>query len=163
MAEETSQQNTNQPSELEECRERTDEYLNNWKRERADFLNYKKDEAKRMGEFIKFANEGLVLELLDIIEESIVARAQMPKEIQEKYSEWIGGIDKIREKGFEFLRRNGVEQIKTVGEKFDPLLHESVGEVASDGGEAGMVVEEVKPGFTLHGRLIRPAMVKIVE
>lgn len=140
-----------------------EEYLNNWKRERADFLNYKKEEAKRVEEFIKFANESLILELLDIIEESMVARAQMPKEIQEKYPEWIDGVDKIREKGFEFLKRQGVERIKTVGEKFDPLFHESVGEVASDGGESGKVIEEVKPGFMLHGRIIKSARVRIIK
>lgn len=151
-----------------------EEYLNNWKRERADFVNYKKDEAKRVEEFIKFANEGLILELLDVIEESMVARTQMPKEIQEKYPEWIGGVDKIREKGFEFLKGQGVERIKTIGEKFDPLLHESVEEIApasaegsgkviSDGGESGKVIEEVKPGFTLHGRVIKPARVRITK
>lgn len=150
-------------SELDTCKKQAEEYLNNWKRERADFVNYKKDETKRAEEFIKFANEGLVLELLDIIEESMVARAQMPKEIQEKHPEWVDGIDKIREKGFEFLRRNDVERIKTVGEKFDPLLHESVEEVTSDGAEAGKVVEEVKPGFTLYGRVIKPAQVKITS
>lgn len=159
----TNNKNGKETSELDACKKQAEEYLNNWKRERADFINYKKDEAKRMEEFVKFANEGLILELLDIIEESIFARNQMPKEIAEKYSEWLNGVDEIRKKGLEFLKRQGVEQIKTTGEKFDPLFHESVAEVDSEGKESGMIIEEVKPGFTLHGRVIKPAKVRIVK
>ena len=49
---------------LAECQKQAEEYLNNWKRERADFINYKKDEAKRLEEFVKFGNEGLFWKLL---------------------------------------------------------------------------------------------------
>src|SRR3990167_10679130 len=55
-------------NELETCKKLSIEYLNNWKKERADFINYKKDEAKRMETFVGFANEGLILEFLDIID-----------------------------------------------------------------------------------------------
>lgn len=181
MAETKQDEQNANITELDECKKQADEYLNNWKRERADFVNYKKEEGKRVEELVKFANEGLILELLDIIEESIIARSQMPKEIEEKYPEWLAGIDGVRAKGFEFLKRHGVERIKTVGEKFDPMLHESVGEMppasatpslnASEAcskatvgeSEPEMVAEEVNPGFTLHERVIKPARVKITK
>src|SRR3989344_4745828 len=57
--------------------ELAEEYLNNWKRERADFVNYKKDEGRRMEEFVKFANESLILELLDVVDDLYLAAKEV--------------------------------------------------------------------------------------
>src|SRR3989338_2467504 len=65
-----------QNAELDTCKKLAEEYLNNWKRERADFVNYKKDEGKRMEEFVKFANESLILELLDNLDDLYLAAKQ---------------------------------------------------------------------------------------
>ena len=136
------------------------EYLDNWKRERADFVNYKKDEARRMEDFLKFSSEDIIKELIDVIDGVEVARNNLPevKELQD----WIAGFDSSLEKIDKFLKKFGVEKIKVKGEKFDPLFHEVViaGEVIN--GVNPEYVEEIRPGYKMHGKVIRPARVKLV-
>ena len=131
----------------EETKDKAQEYLDNWKRERADFLNYKKDEVKRLSEFAKFANEGVLLEAVELLDDLEMA------------SQEIGdpGLNQIVKKFEEFLKKHGVERIDTEG-PFDPLSHEAVS--TEDGGDK---TEEVRAGYTMHGKVIRPARVKIIK
>ena len=149
-----------QNNDLEECKKLAQEYLDNWKRERADFVNYKKDETKRMGEFLKFSTEGIIMELIDVVDEIEVARKNIP-EIKE-LKEWLDGFDSTLDKLYKFLEKLGVEKIKVKGAKFDPLFHDVViaGEVVN--GINPEYVEEIRPGYTMHGKVIRPARVKLV-
>lgn len=143
-------------NESEECK-KAEEYLNNWKRERADFLNYKKDESRRMEEFLKFSTEGIITELIDVIDGIGVARKNLP-DLQE-LKEWTDGFDSSLDKLDRFLKKFGVERIETKGEKFDPSLHEAVEVQDKDGDKA----EEIRPGYTMYGKVIRPARVKIIK
>src|SRR3989344_2640233 len=133
-----------------EINDKAEEYLNNWKRERADFLNYKKDESRRMEEFVRYANEDLILELIDILDNMELGLKHEPTELLKKLS-----------KDFEeLLKKYGVEKIKTEGESFDPVLHEAV--ESSEVPEARLM-EEVRPGYTMHGKVVRPARVKLIK
>lgn len=145
-----SNKNTNEPetNELEKCRKQAEEYLNNWKRERADFINYKKDEGKRLEEFVKFANESLILEWLDIVDDL---------ELAAKHEANPESIKRIIKKTDELLKKYGVERIKT-GREFDPNLHEAVS--TEEGGDK---IEELRAGYTMRGKVIRPARVKIIQ
>src|SRR3989344_338832 len=105
MTEEDQQLNT----ELEECKKQAEEYLSNWKRERADFVNYKKDESKRMGEFLKFSTEGIITELIDVIDGIGVARSNLPD--SKELKEWTAGFDNSLDKLDKFLKKFGVEKI----------------------------------------------------
>ncbi len=140
--------NDEQISELEVCRKQGEEYLNNWKRERADFINYKKDEAKRMEAFVGFANENLILEFLDIIDNLDLA---------EKHEVSVDSIKQIIKKTEGVLKKYDVERIKTDGQ-FNPELHEAIS--TENGGEK---IEEVRAGYTMRGKVIRPVRVKIVK
>lgn len=154
------QQKNQQNDELEECKKQAEEYLNNWKRERADFINYKKDEARRMKEFLKFSTEGIIMELIDVIDGIEVARSNLPN--SKELKEWTEGFDSSLDKLSKFLEKFGVKKIKVKGEKFNPLIHEVVivGEVID--GINPEYVEEIRPGYTMHGKVIRPARVKLV-
>lgn len=151
-------------AELDVCKKQTEEYLNNWKRERADFINYKKDDGKRMEEFVKFANGGLILELLDAMDDLYLAVKQVypvkSKKAGTATQLFDGvkdiGLDQIIRKFESLLKKYGVEKIK-IGDKFDPMYHEIVE------GAKGDKIEEVRAGFTMHGRVIRPVRVKIVK
>ena len=142
-----------------------EEYLNNWKRERADFINYKKDEAKRMEEFLKFSTEGIIMELVDVIDGIEVARNNLPD--SKELKEWTGGFDSSLDKLDKFLKKFGVEKINIEGDpstgsgqvNFDPLLHEAVEVQDKDGDK----IEEIRPGYTMHGKVIRPVRVRIVK
>src|SRR3989338_10489549 len=102
--------------ELEECKHQCEEYLNNWKRERADFANYKKDEARRMEEFLKFSTEGIITELIDVIDGIEVSRKNLPD--SKEFKEWTNGFDSSLDKLNKFLKKFGVEKIEVEGQKF---------------------------------------------
>ena len=144
-------------SEPEECRKQAEEYLNNWKRERADFVNYKKDEAKRMEEFLKFSTEGIIMELIDVIDGIEVARNNLPG--SKELKEWTGGFDSALDRLDKFLKKFGIEKINVADSSFDPLLHEAVEVQDKDGDK----IEAIRPGYTMHGKVIRPARVRIVK
>ena len=150
--------------ELETCKKLSNEYLNNWKKERADFINYKKDEAKRMETFVGFANEGLILEFLDIIDNLDLAA---------KHEASAESIKQIIKKTEGVLKKYDVERIKT-DRAFNPELHEAVsttefldplkqGQETTPREDGGEKIEEVMAGYTMHGKVIRPARVKIVK
>ena len=145
------------PKEREEVKKQAEEYLNNWKRERADFINYKKDESKRMEEFLKFSTEGIIMELIDVIDGIETARNNLPE--SKELKEWTEGFDSSLDKLHEFLKKFGVEKIKVEGEGFNPLLHEAVEVQDKDGDK----IEEIRPGYTMHEKVIRPARVKIIK
>ena len=140
--------------ELETCIKEKNEYLNSWKRERADFVNYKKDEAKRIEEFARFANEDLILELTEVIDDLIIARNNSPPD----NDKWMKGFDSTLSKMDKLLEKYGVKRIEVKDSKFDPQLHEAI-----EMEEGGKIMQEVKPGYTMHGKVIRPARVKIVK
>lgn len=140
--------------DLKECEAEKKEYLDGWQRAKADLINYKKDETKRFEEFMKYAAEGIVAEVVQVLDSfDLALRHEMPKEVER-------GIVLIRSQLEDILRRRGLEVIQAAGQKFDPALHESVGEAEADGDE-GMVAEELQKGYMLNGRIIRPARVKI--
>lgn len=143
------EQNGDLEHKLEESEKKAQEYLDNWKRERAEFINYKKEEIKRLEEFIKFASENIFLEVIDLIDDL---------EISVKHSNADqNGLKQVLKKFIDWLKKHGVEKIKVEGEKFNPLLHDAVESNAS-----GDKIEEVRSGYTMHGKVIRPARVKII-
>ncbi len=136
------------------------EYLENWKRERAAFLNYKKEEGERMERVIKFANQELILNILDILDNIYIAEEKLPKDL--KGDEWVKGILNIKSQILEFLKNQGVEEIKCLKKEFDPNFHEAV-EMAESDSKPGIIIKEIKKGYILNGRVIRPAKVKIAK
>ena len=123
------------------------EYLDNWKRERADFINYKKDEAKRVEEFVKYANEDLILEVMELVDDIEIAAREVPGV----------GLEHVIKKFKDLFKKYGVERIKVEGE-FDPALHEAI-ETAPGGGK----LQEVRAGYMMRNKVIRPARVKIIK
>lgn len=165
--------------DLQDCKTKCEEYLNGWKRERADFLNYKKDEIEKIGQLIKYANEELILKILPILDNIYLAEKELPEEEKKKspssfvnssgqifqaWKIWTEGFLQIKNQLEDFLAKEGIEQIKTVNEKFDPNFMEVSEEVTGEAGkESGIVIEEVQKGYTLHKKTIRPAKVRITK
>ena len=80
--------------QLEEAKVKCEEYLNGWKRERADFLNYKKDEMERIGQLVKYSNEELILKIIPILDNIYLAEAHVPEKL--KGNAWINGFNLIK-------------------------------------------------------------------
>lgn len=145
--------------ELEECKQKCEEYLNNWKRERADFLNYKKDEMERIGFLGKYVKEDIIFKILPILDNFYLAEKQLPAAALG--AEWTRGFLQIQNQIIEFLKKEGIEEIKSTDEKFDPSTMEVVEEVEVEEKEHGEVIEELQKGYKMNDKVIRPAKVKI--
>jgi molecular chaperone GrpE len=149
---------SHQLSELEVLRKQCEEYLDGWKRAKAEFINYKKDEAKRFENVVKYANETIIKELITVLDSFDLAIQSLGAD--DKVEK---GIFLIRTQLEDVLKRYGLERISvSVGQKFDPSVHEAIAVVESDK-ESGTVVDEVEKGYLLNGKLIRPARVKVAK
>jgi len=144
--------------EIEKLKKERDDYLDGWRRAKAELANYKKDELKRLEEVAKFSQEDLVQDLLTVLDAFDLALAAL-----EKSGPVEKGVYLIKSQLEELLRQRGLNRIQVkVGDKFDPALHEAIG-LASGGSEAGRVAEEISAGYTLHGKVIRPSRVKVFK
>lgn len=143
-------------SQISDLEKKCDEYLNGWKRAQADLINYKKDEQRRFEEIIKFSNQALITELLAIIDNFDLAISALEKQaVVDK------GIYMIKSQLVEVLKKSGLEKLKiSIGDSFDPALHEAIASVESEK-PPDTILEEVEAGYLLHGKLIRPARVKV--
>jgi len=145
--------------EPENYKKQAEENLKGWQRAKADFVNYKKDQEKYLEEFRKYASEDLIVKLLPTIDNFELAVKHLPKDLEN--SDWAKGIVCIKSQFDNFLKEAGVEEIKSVGEKFDPNLFESVGEEESDQ-EEGIIISEIQKGYRMFGRVVRVGKVKVV-
>ncbi|MBI2049854.1 MAG: nucleotide exchange factor GrpE [Candidatus Staskawiczbacteria bacterium] len=156
---------------LEECQKKQEEYLNNWKRERADFLNYKKNEMERIGVLGSYLKEEIILRVLPILDNIELAEKKLPDKLKKgegenpQAVEWTKGFLQIKKQIEEFLKKEEIEEIKTAGQKFNPNTMEASEEVREGAtpAESGMVTEELQKGYTMNGKVIRPAKVKITK
>ncbi|MFA5878269.1 MAG: nucleotide exchange factor GrpE [Candidatus Staskawiczbacteria bacterium] len=162
IADDVSPEDTSpEPNLIEELKKQKEEYLSGWKRERADFLNYKREEMERITDLMKYASAELIIKLLPILDNFMVAEQNIPPEVKEDKN--IAGLLQINQQLKVFLKSQGIEEIKAVGEKFDPNFHEAVDEIEAEGKEHGIIVEETQRGYTLYSKVIRPSKVKIAK
>ncbi|MFO8009493.1 MAG: nucleotide exchange factor GrpE [Dehalococcoidia bacterium] len=133
-----------------------EQYLANWQRAQADFVNYKKRVEQDKAEFARFANSNLMSSLLPVIDDFERALENVPEEVAD--SGWVEGIEMIYRKMMSILESLGLSTIKAEGEEFDPNYHEAL---MHEEGEEGKVLEELQKGYMVHDRLLRPAKVKV--
>ncbi len=154
---------------LEECQKLKDEYLAGWQRTRADFLNYKKDEMKRIEDFLRYIREEFVLKILPILDNFDLAEKKIQEDL--KNNDNVKGILQIKKQFQDFLKGQGVEEIKSRGERFDPNFHEAVEEIeikensltSSSQERSGIIVEEIQKGYKINSKLLRPAKVRVTK
>ena len=141
---------------LDEAKAKVEDYLANWQRTQADFINYKRRKEQEREEFGKFANAGLILSLLPVLDDMERALDSIPAKSAKL--PWVDGIRLIERKFRATMEAQGLTEIKALGEPFDPNFHEAV---RQDNGEEGVVIEEIRKGYQLHDRVIRPTMVVV--
>jgi molecular chaperone GrpE len=131
-----------------------DEYLAGWQRSKADFINYKKEETNRMKEMAQDGNEGLIKDLISVLDNFDLALRTL---------ETAGPVEKgiylIRTQIEDILKKRGLEKIELkAGDMFDPAVAEALSEVESES-PPGTIVQEIEPGYRLHEKVLRPARV----
>jgi molecular chaperone GrpE len=142
---------------LEESRDESTAYLDDLRRVAADFDNYRKRTTREQAVIVDRAAERVVGELLPVLDTFDAAVAANAETEQER--NLLSGMINTREQLLTALEREGLEVLPTIGEAFDPEIHEPVG---APGGTNDLVVSsELRRGYRLRGRVIRPAMVML--
>ncbi|MBI4992144.1 MAG: nucleotide exchange factor GrpE [Candidatus Harrisonbacteria bacterium] len=150
MEEQQKQPNT---TELDELKKQCEEYLNGWRRAKADLINYQKDEAKRFEEMMNYSREVVIGDLVPVLDSMELAlRVETNND----------GLQRIKIQLEDMLKKYGLEKIKvSPGDPFDASIHESVGEMEVKELESGKIAAEISSGYKLKNKVIRPARVKL--
>ena len=138
------------------------EYKDKYVRLYAEFENARKRMEREKFEFIKYANEGVLtdfLNILDDLERSVeAARAK-----HEDYEAFLKGIEMVMAHVYDLLKKNGVKAIEAKGKPFDPHCHEVLMQEDSQNHEDGVVMEELQKGYYLEDKVLRTAKVKVAR
>jgi len=134
-----------------------DQYL----RATAEMRNYKRRVEQERGDLIRNAGAGVLMKMLPILDDLDLAMSHVPEDIAS--SPWFSGVKLVQTKLQTVLEGEGVKPIQALGRPFDPNFHEAVMHEAAGPENAGKVTAELRRGYTLHDRVIRPTMVKVGE
>ncbi|HLG50696.1 MAG TPA: nucleotide exchange factor GrpE [Chloroflexota bacterium] len=145
--------------ELEEARSRCQTYLDLAQRTQADFVNYRRRIEQERNDFIRSARAEAILKILPALDDLERAVQAIPPEIAG--SEWVQGIVLIERKIRTALEAEGVKRIEAVGKPFDPWTEEAVVHEPSTEYAPGIVSRVYRTGYSLDGRVIRPALVVV--
>lgn len=148
--------------EVIELKNKVMELENGWKRTQADFENFRNRTQAEKGELIKYANKELILEILPVIDNFSRALTHKPKELMD--NEYLKGLEYTKIQLEQILTQYGLEKINIkTGDVFDHNIHEAIEAVDSKDLKSGQIAEIVLDGYTLNGKIIRPAKVKVVK
>ncbi|HXF56246.1 MAG TPA: nucleotide exchange factor GrpE, partial [Actinomycetota bacterium] len=147
-------------SELEAAQREAAEYREHLQRLAAEFDNYRKRVLREQTRAVEMASEPLMRKLLEVLDEFELAL--MAAERRPDFDQFLHGVELVYAKLLEILRSEGLERIEALGQPFDPTRHEALME-SGDGEGEPYVVDVLRQGYTLKGRVLRPAGVKVAR
>ncbi len=145
--------------ELDNVKKQLEDEKDRCLRLNAEFENSRKRILKEREEFIKYANEKLILELIDVLE-SLERGIENTKKAEDK-DKLIEGMELVYKQFKNVLEKNGLTPIKALGEKFDHYKHEAMMQTCTDECDEGVVLEEFARGYMLNGKVIRYSKVRV--
>ncbi|MCZ7372178.1 MAG: nucleotide exchange factor GrpE [Candidatus Methanoperedens sp.] len=145
--------------ELEITRKQLEEEKDRCLRLNAEFDNSRKRTQKEKEEFIKYANEKLILELIDVLE--ALERGLENSRKSENKDKLIEGMELIYKQFKTIMEKNGLSPIKALGEKFDHYKHEAMMQTPTEEYEEGTILEEFARGYMLNNKVIRYSKVRV--
>jgi molecular chaperone GrpE len=147
-------------SELESAKQASEEYLTALQRERAEFQNFRRRTSEERLRELGLAGEDLIRKVLAVADDFDRAIEARPPSVAQ--DPWFEGIAAIDRKLRQLLESEGVATIDaTAGKPFDPREHEAIANVPDTGRAEGEIVEEVRRGYRLRDRVLRPALVAV--
>ncbi len=152
--------NTLAPEQLEELKQRAAKADENWDRllrTTADFDNFKKRAAREKQEAVKYANESLLEKLIPVLDTFDMALAATQNGQNDALQSLQTGITMVHQQLKAALASAGLEEVDATGKIFDPNLHEAVSQRETTDVAEGTVVQQLRKGYKLNGRLLRPA------
>jgi molecular chaperone GrpE len=149
-------------AQLETATAKADEYLSGLQRERAEFANYKRRTAEEREAMLGLAGEDLIRKVLALADDFDLAIEARPPAIAN--DPWVDGVVAIDRKLRSLLESEGVKQIEaSPGTRFDPREHEAIANVPGTGRPEGEIVQEIRRGYRLRDRVVRPALVALAS
>ncbi len=146
--------------QLEAKQQELEEALQRYLRLAADFDNFRRRTRQELDDVRKTAAENLIIELLPVLDNFeralATARSLFPENV-------VTGIEMIYRQLWHVLAKSGVQAVEAAGKPFDPAFHEAFEQVETCEAPEGTVVEEVQKCYLLHGKVLRPAMVKVAR
>jgi molecular chaperone GrpE len=146
--------------EIQKLVEERDGFKDSLLRKQAEFENYKKRIERERSEYVQFASAELMRELLNAMDSFDLAIRNAGNE-KSAGDNMLRGLDLVYKQFQDTLARFGLKAIEAAGQPFDPNFHQAVSTVPTNEVEENTVVDEFRRGYTLNGRLLRPAMVSV--
>ncbi len=146
--------------ESEKEKAKSEDYLRRLQYLQADFENYRKRVEKEMFDNRQFGNQRLLSDLI-VVNDELELALRKAEESKENPT-IVEGVEMVHKRLQSILSKEGVEKIQSLGSKFTPDLHDAALRVVSDK-EEGTIVEEIRQGYTLKGKVLRPSIVKVAE
>jgi molecular chaperone GrpE len=150
----------NMRAKIEQLEAEAEEASNRYLRLAADFDNYKKRARQEQSDLTRSANADLIGKLLPVVDNFHRVLESIPETADEA---WIKGVRLTLQQLEELLAAQGVLPIEALGQPFDPNLHEAIGHEESDEHPEDTVVSEIRRGYRLHDRVVRPALVRVAR
>jgi len=147
----------------DKLKEKIAELEDNLLRSKAEFINYRKRLEEEQMRLMKFCNEDLIKEILPVLDNFENAIGMDDANLTDEVSKFLSGFKMIYCNLVNTLKNNGIVEIDGNSKPFDPIYHEAILTEKREGVEAGMVLEIMRKGYILKGKVIRPAMVKVSE
>ena len=129
-------------------------------RNQADLENTRKRLDREKQEFVKFANEGLIFDLLNVLDD-LERTVDLAESSKEDLSAFLKGVEMILSHLYEMLKNHGVKPIEAEGKIFDPNFHEALMQVENKELPEHTIIEVLQKGYLIHGRVLRTAKVKV--
>jgi len=145
--------------ELKSTDKETGEYLDYLKRLKAEFENYKRRSQKERERIVSWSNEDLIKQFLPVLDD--LERAVDSSQQSKNLASLMEGMRMILDQLKAILQKQGLQEIKAKGEEFDPHFHEALMSVGLAEYPDNLVVEEMRKGYKLNNKILRPAMVKV--
>lgn len=147
------------PEEFQKAVQERDEYLDHLRRLQAEFDNYRKRVQKEKGELRDLLIQDLLFQLLDVME--ALERALHPDHESSDVELYRKGVEIVYQKFMAVLKDQGLTRIESVGQPFDPFIHEAIMQTETGAVKPGTVVAEISPGYFWKDRLLRPSRVQV--
>jgi molecular chaperone GrpE len=146
-------------AELAEARQQCADITEKSQRLAAEFQNSRRRQERQLAEEMERTSAHIIRRLLPVLDDFDLALAHAP-EGDEAWEAWVEGVRQIRRKFYAVLEEEGLAPIPTDG-AFDPTLHEAISSAPSETVESGHILETLRAGYTLKGRVLRPALVRV--
>lgn len=143
---------------IKELESKVAELTAGWQRAQADFVNFRKQSAEERAKISKNANSELIYELLPVLDNFQLAAKHVPENLES--DNWVQGVRQIERQLESSLFSAGLTKIESIGQEFDPMIHEAVEQVESEKPN-GEITDEISSGYKYNDEVLRPAKVKV--